>query len=404
MDTMWSFLLQQLEHITQSTYAVLVLGLLLSVSIVADALARRIHLPRISLLVLIGVGYAVVQQSIASEPHVQLLGDIKEPLISVALVMVAFLLGGELTIERLKRTGLLIFLISLFVVVTSVVVVFWGLTLLGHSLVLAASLAAISVATDPAAVTEVIRDLGASSFKARVILGIVAIDDAWGIIVFGICMAFLGWTYSGSGEEALFHAGWELGGAVVLGTALGLPAAWLTGRLEQGKPTQAEALALMFLITGLSSYLGVSALLTAMVTGFLVVNLSSHHSRSFAEIEQIEWPFLIFFFVLAGSSINLEYMGTGLGLLLAYMVLRVSGRYLGGYLGVLCLKCRDKSLPRSLGLALMPQAGVAMGMALLAAERFPEDGHLIVTTVVTSTIAFEVFGPLLAKRVMQGTP
>ncbi len=118
MDTMWSFLLQQAEHVTQSTYAVLVLGLLLSGSIVADALARRIHLPRISLLVLIGVGYAVIQQSIASDPHVQLLGDIREPLISVALVMVAFLLGGELTVERLKRTGLLIFLISLTVLDT----------------------------------------------------------------------------------------------------------------------------------------------------------------------------------------------------------------------------------------------------------------------------------------------
>ncbi|MCF8094915.1 MAG: cation:proton antiporter [Desulfobacteraceae bacterium] len=400
MDGFRAFLSEQMGHITLSTSAILVLGLLLFISLVTDALARRTSLPRISLLVMVGVGYAVVEQIIMGEPDFQPLGDLRESLISMALVMVAFLLGGELTTDRLKRTGTLILIVSLCVVAASAVVVLLGLTLLGYSLAIALSLAAISVATDPAAVTEVIRDSGDKSFKARVILGIVAVDDAWGIIVFGLCMAVLGWIFSDTGANAIFHAGWELGGAVLLGAILGFPAAWLTGRLEPGKPTQAEALALILLMTGLSTYLGVSALLTAMVAGFLIVNLSSHHERSFIEIEQIEWPFLVFFFVLAGASIDLEHMGTALGLLAAYIVLRVAGRYIGGYLGVLCLKRRSKGLPRHLGLSLMPQAGVAMGMALLAAERFPEEGNLIVAAVVTSTIVFELFGPVLVKWVI----
>lgn len=109
------------------------------------------------------------------------------------------------------------------------------------------------------------------------------------------------------------------------------------------------------------------------------------------------------FFVLAGASLNLAYLSTAFGLVAAYIVLRSIGRYLGGFLGVLAMRRREPSLNTDIGLALLPQAGVAMGMALLAAERFPQQGQLIVATVVTSTIIFELFGPLLVKRVMAHT-
>lgn len=388
---------------SQTTQNLLLLGLLLSVSILADTVARRTRLPRISLLVLVGVGYAVVQQGVLGKPHGRPLGELSEPLINVALVMVAFLLGGELTLARLKRTGPLILGLSLAVILVGGLVVGLGLTVLGYPLAVAVSLAAISVATDPAAVSEAVRASGDNSLRARVILGIVAIDDAWGIIVFGLAMAALGWALSGNGAEALLHAGWELGGALLLGTALGVPAAWLTGRLEPGEPTQVEALALIFLMAGLSTWLGVSALLTAMMAGVLVVNLSPHHTYSFSEIEHIEWPFLVFFFVLSGASIDIAYMETATWLILAYILLRLIGRYFGGHLGLLLLKNPDQAMPPDLGLALTPQAGVAMGMALLAAERFPEQGKLILATTVTSTIVFELIGPILVTRVLRRT-
>lgn len=397
MQALWTYISEQSQSISTSAWTLLILGVLLSLSIVVDTLSRRTALPRISLLVLVGVGYALIQQGVFggdAEP----LNGLREPLINLALVMVAFLLGGELTLSRLKSTGPLIFALSAAVVAGSLVTVFAGLWSLGYSFAVALSLAAISVATDPAAVSEAVQESGKKSLAARVTLGIVAIDDAWGIIVFGLCMAVLSWVGATSGGASIVHALWELGGAVLLGVVLGLPAAWLTGRLRPGRPTQAEALALMLLMAGLSSYLNVSALLTAMVAGFVIVNVSSHHTRSFSEIEQIEWPFLVFFFVLAGASLNLAHLGTALGLVAAYIVLRSIGRYAGGYLGVLAV--RERRLQADIGLALLPQAGVAMGMALLAAERFPDQGQLIVATVVTSTIIFEIVGPLLVKRVI----
>lgn len=381
--------------------SLILLGGILSLSIFADAVARRTSLPRISLLVMVGVVVAVVQQMVMEMSDTRPLNGLSEPLIQVALVMVAFILGGELTVDRLRSIGPLILIVSLSVIVVGALAVGAGLLALGFPLVVAVSLAAISVATDPAAVQQTVHAKGDTRLRARLLLGIVAIDDGWGIVVFGLAMAVLGWVLSGDGELALHQAAWELGGALLLGAAVGLPATWLTGRLAPGEPTQVEALALILLLAGFSSWLGVSSLLAAMVTGALVANFSSHHTRSFNEIELIEWPFLVFFFVLSGASIDLYRLGDALGLTLAYILLRLVGRYLGGMLGVRLARERQADLPGNLGLALTPQAGVAMGMALLAAERFPEHGPVLLSAVVASTVVFEILGPLLVRRVLR---
>ncbi|PRY71521.1 cation:proton antiporter [Halomonas ventosae] len=384
-----------------SAVSLILLGLILSTSILADAVASRTRLPRISLLVLVGVGVAVIQQWGLDQPGARPLDGLAEPLIQVALVMVAFLLGGELTLDRLRSTGPLILIVSLSVILAGVLSVGLGLLALGFPLAVAVSLAAISVATDPAAVSETVHESGDSRLRARLLLGIVAIDDGWGVLAFGLAMALLGWWLSGDGGMALLHAAWELGGAILLGTAIGLPAAWLTGRLRPGEPTQVEAIALILLLAGTSAWLGVSSLLAAMCAGTLVANLSRHHTRSFNEIEHIEWPFLVFFFVLSGASIDLYRLDEALGLTLAYILLRLAGRYLGGLLGVRLARQRQAELPANLGLALTPQAGVAMGMALLAAERFPEHGPVLLSAVVASTVVFEILGPLLVRRVLR---
>ncbi|TFH85991.1 cation:proton antiporter [Billgrantia azerbaijanica] len=379
----------------------ILLGGILSLSIFADAVASRTRLPRISLLVVVGVGVAVVQQLMLESPGARPLAGLGEPLIQVALVMVAFLLGGELTWERLRTTGPLILIVSLSVIGVGALVVGAGLWLLGFPLAVAVSLAAISVATDPAAVHETVHESGDTRLRARLLMAIVAIDDGWGVLAFGLAMALLGWWLSGDGSTALLLAGWELGGAALLGAAVGLPAAWLTGRLRPGEPTQVEAIALILLLAGLADWLGVSALLAAMVAGTLVANLSRHHTRSFNEIEHIEWPFLVFFFVLSGASVDLARLDDALGMTLAYLLLRLGGRYLGGRLAVRLARERQAELPRDIGLALTPQAGVAMGMALLAAERFPQHGPELIAVVVASTVLFEVVGPLLVRRVLR---
>lgn len=386
---------------SQATVNIILLGVILSASIFADALAHRTRVPRISILMLVGIAIAFVQQVWIGAQNNDVLGGLSEPMIQLALVMVAFLLGSELELRRLRNTGPLILVISLFVIIGGGVLVGAGLLVLGFPLVVAVSLAAISVATDPAAVSESVRERGSAGLVPRILLGIVAIDDAWGIVVFGLSMSVLGWVIGGDGQVALLHALWEMGGAILLGVAIGLPAAWLTGRLKSGEPTQVEAIAIILLLAGLSSLLGVSALLASMIAGSLVANLAYHHTRSFREIEHIEWPFLVFFFVLSGASIDLYKVDDAILLTLAYVFLRLAGRVLGGYFAVMFSPARHEALPRNIGLALTPQAGVAIGMALLAAERFPEYRDSILPVVVASTIVFELFGPVLVKRVLR---
>jgi Kef-type K+ transport system membrane component KefB len=172
--------------------------------------------------------------------------------------------------------------------------------------------------------------------------------------------------------------------------------------VASGEPTQAEALGIVCLCAGLALRLEVSFLLAAMVMGATVANLARHHRRPFHAIEGIEWPFMILFFTLAGASLELGALSSTLGLILAYVLLRAAGTVLGTILG--STAARDATLhgtaTRWMGLSLMPQAGVALGMALVADQRLPEIGATVLPVVVASTALFELGGPILTRTAL----
>lgn len=372
------------------------LGVLSLASIAIDAFGRRTKWPRVSLLILLGV---------LAGPSV---GDLLPPRIiehshivtNFALVMVAFLLGGELSFTRLRREGRAIVIVSLTVVLVTVVIVALGLVAAGVPLLVALLLAGIATATDPAAAQDVIREVGAHSRFARTVLGIVAIDDGWGIIVFGVLLGAASLLDGGDGLAAVLHAAREVGGAVLLGVAVGLPAAFLSGRLRPGEPTLSEALGIVFLCGGLALWLEVSFLLAPMVAGAVVANLARHHTRPFRAIEHIEWPFLVLFFVLAGASLDLGLIAVGGIAFALYVVLRTAARLIGGWLGgaLAGLPTRER---KAMGLALMPQAGVALGMALTAGAAYPDIAETLLAVTIGSTVVFEVLGPLLTRYALK---
>jgi len=153
---------------------------------------------------------------------------------------------------------------------------------------------------------------------------------------------------------------------------------------------------MVFLCGGLALLLEVSFILAAMVMGAVVTNLARHHKRSFHEIEGIEWPFLILFFVLAGASLDIDALWLAGGGLAGYVILRVLGRLLGAWLGGAL--CKDDPAQRWwMGLAMLPQAGVALGMALVAAQRLPTLADVIIPVVVGATVIFELVGPVFTR-------
>jgi hypothetical protein len=126
-------------------------------------------------------------------------------------------------------------------------------------------------------------------------------------------------------------------------------------------------------------------------TGSVVANLARHHTRPFHAIEGIEWPFMILFFVLAGASLRI------VGLIgSAYVILRVIGRFLGAWVGGV-ITWAGPLFRGWMGLALMPQAGVALGMALVATERCLNVGKVILTVVIAATVVFELIGPVMTR-------
>ncbi|MDP5349477.1 MAG: cation:proton antiporter [Paracoccaceae bacterium] len=368
----------------------LVLAGLFLAGLAADWLGTRTRLPRVTLLLLVGVVMGSAGFDLIPAEAVAWY----EALSVMALTMVAFLLGGSLTRKTLAAHGRAILFISVAIVAVTLVLVSAGAWLLGVPPGAALVIGAVATATAPAATQDIIRQSGAKGPFVDTIKGIVAIDDAWGMIAFSLAL-ILAISLSGGGEQGnlLAEAGHEIFGAIGLGLAIGLPGAFLSGRISRGEPLQTEALALVFLTAGLSLWLGVSFLLAGMTVGAVIVNLARHHDRAFHEIRHVQWPFMLLFFLLAGATLEVEALRQ-IGLLgAAYVVLRMVARLIGGWLGA---RIAGRSPKEALlyGPALLPQAGVAVGMALVAAQELPGSGEMILTLTIGSTVIFELIGPL----------
>ncbi len=198
------------------------------------------------------------------------------------------------------------------------------------------------------------------------------------------------------------NAGYEIVVALLLGGLIGLPAAYLTGRIKSGQPMLIEALGLVFICGGAALWLDVSPIIAAMVMGMVITNLAKHHDYPFHEIENIEWPFMVIFFMLAGASLEIGMLAE-IGLVGGvYLLARVGGKLLGAWVGAL-VSHADKEVRHWMGMALMPQAGVAIGMALLTANQFPEYRQTILSIVISTTVLFELVGPIFTRMALKRT-
>lgn len=370
--------------------ALISMGLLFLAGLAADQLGARSRLPRVTLL--LGCGLLAGQAGFKVIPPV--VTDLYPMVSIIALSMVAFLLGGSLSMKALREHGNAILIISVGIVVATIAIVTLGLWALGLPLQSALVLGAIASATDPAATFDVIRQTAVRNGFTETLKGIVAIDDAWGLIAFSLAIVFVA-SQDGSSAAVLSSTLSEVAGSVGLGLAIGLPAAYLTGRLSDGEPLRIEALGITFLTAGLALALDLSYLLAGMTAGSVVVNFARHHTRAFHEIENLQWPFMVIFFLLAGATLEPSALLVVGPAGLAYVILRSLARLLGGWVGATLA-----GVPRAegpwYGPALLPQAGVAIGMALIASEYLPMQADDIMALTIGTTVVFELAGPLAA--------
>jgi len=247
----------------------------------------------------------------------------------------------------------------------------------------------------------VVRESGAKGNFTDTLLGVVALDDAWCLIIFAVSLAVArGLTDSAGGgfhlSAAFARSLLEIGGALGLGTSLALIFTLLSRHIRTSGDLLIYTLGFILLNTGLAIYFHLSVLLASMFLGMVVVNLSKTSFRFFDVVRTVDSPLYLAFFVLAGASLEIHVL-TKLGLLsLSYFIFRVLGKVGGASLGGWISKAATP-VKKYLGFGLVPQAGVALGVALITKAEFPLIGGMIFTTIVTTTILYEIVGPFFTR-------
>jgi len=333
-----------------------------------------------------------------------------QPFNYFALGLIGFLIGGELKKNVFKKYGKQFITILLFeglfsfFLVTILVGVVGSFLLKDPALAwaLAVMLGAISSATAPAATTDVLWEYKAKGPLTTTVFGIVALDDALAITLFAIASNLathiLGIAHK-SVLWALFHPMYEIGGAILVGGMSGIVLIAILKHYDQKERVLVFLIGMVLFVLGLSIAIKVSMILSAMVLGAVVVNGVPHMSRKvFDLVEDFAPPIFILFFVLIGAKVNLQSLNTLFILLIClYLFGRTAGKMLGSYFGASLSKAHH-SVRKYLPLCLFSQAGVAVGLSIIASDIFPENfGNMIVTVIITSTFVVQLIGPLCVK-------
>jgi Kef-type K+ transport system membrane component KefB len=333
----------------------------------------------------------------------------------IELAFIAFSIGAEFKIEYLKRLGpapiIIAFLESFF----AVVFITLGLIMFGFPLYIALAFGAVGGATAPAATVMVIRQFKAKGPLTEMIYSVVAIDDASGLIFFGIVTAIIK-IITG---QSTGNLGWlivlpviEIIASILFGLILGyglkLLIQWFTGRGNR----ISVVVALLFFAIGFARFVnveygfGLSSLMAGMAMGTIFTNTSKHVDQVMPLVERITPPFVILFFVLAGADIQLNNFSlAAIAILVIYLVFRVGGKIFGSFLGARIAKA-GKQVERYLGFGLLPQGGIALGLSILMLDIIPPelglpyDGGLLRVVIIGAVFVSEIFGPILLKEVL----
>ena len=320
----------------------------------------------------------------------------------VALGFIAFSIGNEFKISYFKRVGATPIVIAVLESLLAVLFVVAGLLIAGFELPFALVLGSIAAATAPAATIMVIKQYNARGRLTETLLSVVALDDATALIFFGICVAIANALNGGTASlgAALLSPLVEIGGALVVGFALGclmmLPLRWF----KKDGNRLSLMLGFVFAGVGLASLCGFSSLLLCMAMGAALANFSKDVEHLMRLSDQITPPIFMLFFVASGAELQLSVLPSiGLAGIL-YLLLRVVGKLAGAGLGAALCKAEAK-IRKFLGLALVPQAGVAIGLSLVATTAVPQYGATIRAIILCATLIYEMVGPGLSKLALR---
>ena len=327
-----------------------------------------------------------------------------ETMTNVALGFVAFIIGGELTISLLRKMGKSIIAIIIGESLGAFFIVFIGVYLLTNNVALSVIFAAMAPASAPAGTVAVLQEYKAKGKLTNAILAVVGFDDGFAIFIYAFSIAIASVILSGvlSVSNILLVPLADIGIALLIGGAIGTVFALVFKRLIEREEIIALSLTAILITAGLSVFLDVSLILACMTMGIMIVNLYPQDNKPvFEHIKSISLPVYILFFVIAGINLHIGLLVSIGAVGLVYIICRTLGLISGSYLSALASKA-DPVIRNNIGLGILSQAGVAIGLSLIASNKLAEMGHpemgsIIVTTVAATTVVFEIIGPLSAR-------
>ena len=334
----------------------------------------------------------------------------------VALGFIAFSIGNEFRLEDLKHTGKQAFVVGVVQALMATLFVDIALIALHFlmpdklSVAQAITLGAIATATAPAATLMVVRQYKAKGPLTSLLLPVVALDDAVGLVVFAVSFGIARTLSTGTTDliSILVTPLVEIVASLVLGAVLG----WLLTKLETLFRSNTNRLnltiAFVFLTASLAMLnfrigpveVGFSSLLVCMMLGTVFCNLCPLSHDLMDRADGWTAPLFALFFVISGAELELSVFTDAaiVGIGVVYILFRSLGKYFGSFLSTRWTNC-PPAVCKYLGITLLPQAGVALGMCITA-RQLGAEGDLIRNIILFSVLIYELFGPLLTRQAL----
>jgi Kef-type K+ transport system membrane component KefB len=397
--------------------ALLALAAVLILGLFAGRWFERIKLPHITGYITMGVVIGLILVLINK-------GDLMhhlEIISSIALGFIAFGIGQELEFGKLKKSGKEVVVITLIQAIAAALFTSLGLLVFGVSLPIALVLGAVATATAPAPIMLLTRKYRAEGPLTDTLLPLVGMDDAVGIVLFGVLLSIAN-ALNNAAEltviEMIDGPAFELVFSLILGAIVGYVTALIirfvkssdSGKEEVFLGASLTAVMITVAISRMGLHIGdfpihLSPILTPMMMGVVLTNSVSRvkaHEITMT-VERFTGPILIAFFTLAGAELvvafsnntDIRYLSI-IGTTVVYIVFRTIGKVTGSSFGAKIMKSHP-NVRKYLGITLLPQAGVALGMAYQAKTDFGEDGNTILIVVLIATLIYELFGPIGVK-------
>lgn len=380
---------------------ILSVGLILMAALLAGHMAQLVRVPEVTGYLLIGVAIGPAALDLISQENLSTLGFLSE----VALGLILFNIGAIFEASNFRRVGRGVVRITLWEASLAFVLVLVTLLAAGMAWPLALLLAVVAMETAPATTLMVINEYDAKGPLADRLLALVALNNMYVLVTFGVVSAALnffqptseGWLLAG--YRAAHGLAWTTVGSIALGALLGVLIDFWGSRVKETGEATILVIGVVLIAVGTSRYLGLSPLITTLALGATFANASQRGDRLLRALGRADPPLYAAFFVLAGAELVPSSV-LGLGLVgVGYTVARTVGKIAGAQIGL-----RGQHVPpivrRQLGYCLISSSSLAVGLTIQIRSAFPEYAATVTGIVLAAVVIFEVVGPLLTRRAL----